>query len=77
MLSIKSEVMKMDRKKAREIMREHQSGFVKLNPRWCAIEKLIKDSEKLEKIEQIVNSWNNDASHCFEDMCKINGILKE
>ena len=45
----------MDSKKAREIMREHQSGFVKLNPRWCAIEKLIEDSEKLEQIKQIIN----------------------
>ena len=33
--------------------------------------------EKLEQIEQIVARWNNDASHSFEDMCKINGILKE
>lgn len=32
---------------------------------------------KIEKIEQIVNKWNNDASHSFSDMCKINGILKE
>ncbi len=46
----------MDSKKARVIMREHQSGFVKLNPRWCAIEKLIEDSEKLERIEKIVNA---------------------
>ena len=37
-------------------MREHQKGFVTLNPRWCAIEELISDSEKLEKIEQILNS---------------------
>ena len=35
------------------------------------------EHEKLEKIEQIVDKWNNDASHSFEDMCKINGILKE
>lgn len=33
--------------------------------------------EKLEQIEQIAARWNNDASHSFEDMCKINGILKE
>lgn len=33
--------------------------------------------EKLEQIEQITTRWNNDASHSFEDMCKINGILKE
>lgn len=32
---------------------------------------------KLDKIEQIVNEWNNDASHSFKDMCKINVILKE
>lgn len=39
--------------------------------------ELAEELEKLEKIEQIVNNWNNDASHSFEDMCKINGILKE
>lgn len=33
--------------------------------------------DKLGQIEQIVNDWNNDASHSFGDMCKINGILKE
>ena len=32
--------------------------------------------EKLEQIEKIVDAWNNDASHSFEDMCKINGIIK-
>ena len=32
---------------------------------------------ELEKIEQIVNKWNNDASHSFSDMCKINGILEQ
>lgn len=35
------------------------------------------EHEKLERIEQIVASWNNDASHSFGDMCKINKILKE
>ncbi len=49
----------MDKREAREIMREHQSGFVKLNPRWCALEELISDSEKLEKIEKIVNEKGN------------------
>ena len=38
---------------------------------------VVAELEKLEKIEQIINEWNNDASHSFEDMCKINGILKE
>lgn len=33
--------------------------------------------EKLQEIEQIVNKWNNDASHSFSDMCKINGIIKQ
>ena len=33
--------------------------------------------QKLEKTEQIVNEWNNDASNSFGDMCKINKILKE
>lgn len=36
-----------------------------------------KVEEKLEKIEQIVSEWNNDASHSFSDMCKINEILKQ
>lgn len=33
--------------------------------------------EKLGQIKQIVNKWNNDASHSFSDMCKINGIIKQ
>ena len=40
--------------------------------------ELIKlELMKLEQIKQIVNEWNNDASHSFEDMCKINKIFKE
>lgn len=39
--------------------------------------ELAQELEKLEKIEQIVANWNNDASHNFEDMCKINKIIKE
>lgn len=35
------------------------------------------EERKLEKIKQIVAKWNNDASHSFEDMCKINGIVKQ
>ena len=42
-----------------------------------AIQTSIKAIEKLDKIKQIINKWNNDASHSFEDMCKINKILKE
>lgn len=38
-------------------------------------QKIIADLRKLEQIEQIINDWNNDASHSFVDMCKINGIL--
>ena len=40
-------------------------------------DECLKRLQKLEKIEQIVAGWNNDASHSFSDMCKINGILKE
>lgn len=32
---------------------------------------------KVKQIEQIVNAWNNDASHSFEDMCKINEVIKQ
>lgn len=39
--------------------------------------ELAQELEKLEQIEKIVTAWNNDASHSFSDMCKINGILKE
>ena len=35
------------------------------------------ENQKLDQIKEIVNEWNNDASHSFEDMCKINEILKE
>lgn len=40
------------------------------------IDYILGEIEKIEKIEQIVNAWNNDASHSFSDMCKINEILK-
>ncbi len=36
-----------------------------------------EEKQRLDQIKQIVKEWNNDASHSFEDMCKINGILKE
>lgn len=39
--------------------------------------ELAEELGKLEQIEQIIDKWNNDASHSFEDMCKINKILKE
>lgn len=42
-----------------------------------ALDIVLSDSEKLERIEEIVARWNNDASHSFSDMCKINMILKE
>mgnify|MGYP006896658157 FL=1 len=42
-----------------------------------AITYAIECINKLAKIEQIVNEWNNDASHSFSDMCKINVILKQ
>ena len=42
-----------------------------------AITYAIECINKLAKIEQIVNEWNNDASHSFGDMCKINVILKQ
>ncbi len=42
-----------------------------------AIQTSIKAIEKLNQIKKIVDDWNNDASHSFNDMCKINRILKE
>lgn len=40
-------------------------------------QEVVNSLEKLDKIQQIVNKWNNDASHSFSDMCKINEILEE
>lgn len=42
-----------------------------------AIKYAIECIDKLAKIEQIVNEWNNDASHSFSDMCKINEIIDQ
>lgn len=39
--------------------------------------RALNNYAKLKNIKQVVNEWNNDASHSFEDMCKINKILKE
>ena len=38
---------------------------------------VVAELEKIDRIEQIISAWNEDASHSFSDMCKINGILKE
>lgn len=39
-------------------------------------EYILGEMAKLEQIEQILDAWNNDASHSFRDMCNINEILK-
>lgn len=41
------------------------------------IDYILGEMAKLEQVEGIVNAWNNDASHSFSDMCKINGIIKQ
>lgn len=40
------------------------------------VDYILGEMAKLKQIEQIVNDWNNDASHSFSDMCKINEIIK-
>ena len=42
-----------------------------------ALGNLIAEKQRLDQVRQIVNEYNNDASHSFSDMCKINEILKE
>lgn len=65
----------MDKKQAKHILKN--TGYIG-NEVGIAFDVAIKSMDKLEKIEQIVNDWkNNNASHSFGDMCKINGILKE
>lgn len=39
--------------------------------------RALNNYAKLKNIKQLVNEWNNDASHSFEYMCMINGILKD
>lgn len=57
-----------------EIIRQSVIPFVKKELLDINYEGLGEsDAEEFEK----VNEWNNDASHSFEDMCKINEILKE
>ena len=65
----------MDSKEAREYVRT--AGYECKGTTRKALDIVLSDSEKLERIEEIVARWNNDASHSFEDMCKINRILKE
>lgn len=66
----------MDSKKAREIMCEHQSGFVKLNLIYNAIDRLINDSEKLEQIKQIVDRpiGNNAEEKAYNYMMIVKDI---
>lgn len=42
-----------------------------------ALGNLIAEKQRLDKVRQIIKDWNNDASHSFSDMCKINGIIKQ
>lgn len=51
--------------------------FVAVLRAYKTVDEMQDECEKLDEIKQIVDNWNNDASHSFEDMCKINGILKE
>ncbi len=64
----------MDKKQAKHILKN--TGYIG-NEVGVAFDVAIKSMDKLEQIEKIVDDWNNDASHSFPDMCKINGILKE
>lgn len=74
----------MTKEQAIEVLHEldgslYETQQVALDMAIKALEQQPSDDciEKLEQIEQIAARWNNDASHSFEDMCKINGILKE
>lgn len=76
----KSEVVRMNKRQERiERFKSNAEVQRKFGDLQGCLEfrELAQELEKLEKIEQIVNEWNNDASHSFEDMCKINKILKE
>ena len=64
----------MDKKQAKHILKN--TGYIG-NEVGVALEVAIKSMDKLDKIEQIVDKWNNDANNSFGDMCEINGILKE
>lgn len=64
----------MDKQQAKHILKN--TGYIG-NEVGVAFDVTIKSMDKLEQIEQIIDKWNNDASHSFEDMCKINNILKE
>ena len=65
----------MDEKDWQEIrqLRLQYMGTIK----GIALGNLIAEKQRLDKVRQIVNEWNNDASNSFGDMCKIKGILKE
>ena len=65
----------MDEKDWQEIrqLRLQYMGTIK----GIALGNLIAEKQRLDKVRQIVNEWNEDASKSFGDMCKINGILKE
>ncbi len=65
----------MDSKEAREYVRT--AGCECQGTTRKALDIVLSDSEKLERIEKIVARWNNDASHSFSDMCKIKEVLNE
>ena len=68
--------------KALETVKEFERAQIitsgRLNGRAFAYKcGLETGKRKVDEIKQVVDAWNNDASHSFVDMCKINGILKE
>lgn len=64
----------MDKKQAKHILKN--TGYIG-NEVGVAFDVANKSMDKLEQIEQIVASWNNDASHSFSDMCKIKSVLEQ
>lgn len=66
--------MKMNERQAKHILKN--TGYIG-NEVGVAFDVAIKSMDKIERIKQVVNEWNKDASNSFGDMCKIKGILKE
>ena len=64
----------MNKQQAKHILQN--TGYIG-NEVGVAFEVAIKSMDKLDKIEQVISAWNEDASNSFGDMCKINGIIKQ
>lgn len=57
-------------------MRQHRNSFMKKSTPYRQLNRAVKQLEKLEEIEQIVNEWNNDTEKDLEAVTAMECIIQ-